>query len=275
MTAKLSRKAQISAWFSRSRSRTDPYSSICAVSSTSGRTSSVIAIATTASRNVISRSNPWSRSRAATAAAYRWPWWRMVRVSSAVRLPTTTPHGRTARRLEWPFLPPTLRAEIEGHCGSPVVEAHSQGAGYTPGFASVLVCEDGVAALREGRVGEGAADVRRVLPRGGAQARAAAGRGARAAAAVDDRARLGRARDRPRPLAGSRTGPGGRPTSTPASTPRAGRRGAHARARPGSASTPSPRSSRRSPTSGGTSRRPAPASPTSTTPPCSRGATPR
>jgi hypothetical protein len=67
----------------------------------------------------------------------------MVRVSSAVRLPTTTPHGRTARRLEWPFLPPGLRSEIEGRCGSPVVEAHSQGAGFTPGFASVLVCEDG------------------------------------------------------------------------------------------------------------------------------------
>ena len=53
------------------------------------------------------------------------------------------PVGRTARRLEWPFLPPTLRAEIEQHCGSPVVEAVSQGAGYTPGFASVLVCDDG------------------------------------------------------------------------------------------------------------------------------------
>ncbi len=53
------------------------------------------------------------------------------------------PVGRTARRLEWPFLPPTLRSEIERHCGSPVVQAVSQGAGYTPGFASVLLCEDG------------------------------------------------------------------------------------------------------------------------------------
>jgi len=53
------------------------------------------------------------------------------------------PAGKTARRLEWPFLPPNLRAYIERKCGSPVVEAESQGAGFTPGFASVLTCEDG------------------------------------------------------------------------------------------------------------------------------------
>jgi hypothetical protein len=53
------------------------------------------------------------------------------------------PTGRTARRLEWPFLPAPLRSAIERRCGSPVVEARSQGAGFTPGFASVLVCEDG------------------------------------------------------------------------------------------------------------------------------------
>ena len=53
------------------------------------------------------------------------------------------PSGRTARRLEWPFLPPNLRAWIERKCGSPVVDAESQGAGFTPGFASVLTCEDG------------------------------------------------------------------------------------------------------------------------------------
>jgi aminoglycoside phosphotransferase (APT) family kinase protein len=58
-------------------------------------------------------------------------------------IPTTIPHGRTARRLEWAHLPPTVRASIEERCGSPVVEAISQGAGFTPGFASVLVCEDG------------------------------------------------------------------------------------------------------------------------------------
>jgi hypothetical protein len=52
-------------------------------------------------------------------------------------------HDRTARRLEWAFLPPNLRAWIERKCGSPVVSAISQTSGFTPGFASVLVCEDG------------------------------------------------------------------------------------------------------------------------------------
>jgi len=61
----------------------------------------------------------------------------------AVRVPTTIPHGRTARRLEWPHLPPQIRALIERRSGSPVVDAASQGAGFTPGFASVLTCEDG------------------------------------------------------------------------------------------------------------------------------------
>ena len=51
--------------------------------------------------------------------------------------------GRTARRLEWAFLPPHLRAYIERRCGSPVLSAISQTSGFTPGFASVLVCEDG------------------------------------------------------------------------------------------------------------------------------------
>lgn len=57
--------------------------------------------------------------------------------------PAQIPHGRTARRLEWPHLPPLVRAVIEHRCGSPVVEAVSQGGGFTPGFASVLVCADG------------------------------------------------------------------------------------------------------------------------------------
>ena len=49
----------------------------------------------------------------------------------------------TARRLEWPMLPPPLRDLIERRCGSPVVEAHTRNRGFTPGFASVLECEDG------------------------------------------------------------------------------------------------------------------------------------
>lgn len=58
-------------------------------------------------------------------------------------IPTTIPHGRTARRLEWPFLPPAVRRAVESRCGSPVVGTESQGAGFTPGFASVLHCADG------------------------------------------------------------------------------------------------------------------------------------
>lgn len=58
-------------------------------------------------------------------------------------IPTTIPHGRTARRLRWPFLPPAVRRAIESRCGSPVVEDDSQDAGFTPGFASVLHCADG------------------------------------------------------------------------------------------------------------------------------------
>ncbi|MDZ5662451.1 phosphotransferase [Nocardioides sp. S-58] len=57
--------------------------------------------------------------------------------------PYPVPHTATARRLEWAFLPTNLRAWIERKCGSPVVRAISQTSGFTPGFASVLVCEDG------------------------------------------------------------------------------------------------------------------------------------
>ena len=53
------------------------------------------------------------------------------------------PRGRTARRLEWAHLPPELRAVIEARCGSPVTRATSQRSGFTPGFASVLLCADG------------------------------------------------------------------------------------------------------------------------------------
>lgn len=56
---------------------------------------------------------------------------------------TPIPHGRTARRLEWPLLPPAIRDLVERRIGAQVVTAESAGAGYTPGFASVLVCADG------------------------------------------------------------------------------------------------------------------------------------
>lgn len=58
-------------------------------------------------------------------------------------IPSPVPRGRTARRLEWAHLPPQVRSRIEERCGSRVVEAVSQGGGFTPGFASVLTCADG------------------------------------------------------------------------------------------------------------------------------------
>ncbi len=57
--------------------------------------------------------------------------------------PYPAPVGRTARRLEWLHLPPALRAEVERRIGTRVAEAVSQTSGFTPGFASVLVGEDG------------------------------------------------------------------------------------------------------------------------------------
>jgi len=60
-----------------------------------------------------------------------------------VHQPSPIPHGRTARRLEWAHLPPAVRSEIERRCGARVVSASSQKGGFTPGFASVLECEDG------------------------------------------------------------------------------------------------------------------------------------
>lgn len=53
------------------------------------------------------------------------------------------PAGQTARRLQWHFLPAPVRELVAAHCGSPIVSAESRNAGYTPGFASVLTCEDG------------------------------------------------------------------------------------------------------------------------------------
>lgn len=53
-------------------------------------------------------------------------------------LASPLPHGRTANRLTWPFLPPDLRAAIEARLGGAVVDAVSQDAGFTPGFASIL-----------------------------------------------------------------------------------------------------------------------------------------
>jgi hypothetical protein len=53
------------------------------------------------------------------------------------------PHGRTALRLEWKFLPREVRALVEDELGSPVVRAESRTSGFTPGFASILTGADG------------------------------------------------------------------------------------------------------------------------------------
>jgi hypothetical protein len=53
------------------------------------------------------------------------------------------PYGRTARRLEWAHLPPTVRGVIEGRLGSKVVMTESRTGGFTPGFASLVVSAAG------------------------------------------------------------------------------------------------------------------------------------
>lgn len=57
------------------------------------------------------------------------------------------PHGRTALRLEWKFLPREVRALVEDELGSPVVKAESRTSGFTPGFASILTAADGTQAF--------------------------------------------------------------------------------------------------------------------------------
>ncbi len=57
------------------------------------------------------------------------------------------PHGRTAQRLDWKFLPKEVRALVEDELGSPVVKAESRTSGFTPGFASVVTGADGSSAF--------------------------------------------------------------------------------------------------------------------------------
>lgn len=57
------------------------------------------------------------------------------------------PHGRTALRLDWKFLPKEVRALVEDELGSPVVSADSRTSGFTPGFASVVTAADGSQAF--------------------------------------------------------------------------------------------------------------------------------
>jgi hypothetical protein len=57
--------------------------------------------------------------------------------------PTLVPVGRTARRIEWAHLPPGVRRAVEARLGSPVADARSCTAGFTPGLASVLTTDEG------------------------------------------------------------------------------------------------------------------------------------
>ena len=53
------------------------------------------------------------------------------------------PHGHTAVRLGWKFLPAEVRSLVEHQLGGTVVGAVSQDGGFTPGFASVLTTDTG------------------------------------------------------------------------------------------------------------------------------------
>src|SRR3569832_977362 len=64
-------------------------------------------------------------------------------VPLGMRAVPEVPHGRTAMRLEWQFLPKEISAIVEDELGSPVVAADSRSGGFTPGFASVLTGENG------------------------------------------------------------------------------------------------------------------------------------
>ena len=71
------------------------------------------------------------------------------------------PHGRTAHRLSWPYLPAYLREVVEQRLGSSVVDAASRDAGFTPGFASVLTGADGSRLFVKAASKQAQADVAR------------------------------------------------------------------------------------------------------------------
>lgn len=58
-------------------------------------------------------------------------------------IPLRAPTGATAQRPLWHDLPDRVRGIIEDAAGSPVREAISQGGGFTSGFASRLLLDDG------------------------------------------------------------------------------------------------------------------------------------
>jgi hypothetical protein len=67
----------------------------------------------------------------------------MARMSELPAYGEVVPFGHTALRMPWTYLPPGVRSEVARRTGSKVVDAESRDAGFTPGVASVLTCEDG------------------------------------------------------------------------------------------------------------------------------------
>lgn len=58
-------------------------------------------------------------------------------------LPLAVPVAGSAVRPHWSDLPVSVRTRVEQALGAEVVEARSQGSGFTPGFASRLRLADG------------------------------------------------------------------------------------------------------------------------------------
>ncbi|SDD03278.1 Ser/Thr protein kinase RdoA involved in Cpx stress response, MazF antagonist [Sanguibacter gelidistatuariae] len=69
---------------------------------------------------------------------------------SAVGSQAGTPDYQTAQRPSWSALPPAVRSEVEARCGSAVVSAATQSAGFTPGLACRLTLADGTGVFLKG-----------------------------------------------------------------------------------------------------------------------------
>lgn len=54
------------------------------------------------------------------------------------------PHGMTAQRPSWVDLPADVKRQVDELCGAHVVTATACGGGFTPGFAAVVRCENGL-----------------------------------------------------------------------------------------------------------------------------------
>ncbi len=147
----------------------------------------------------------------------------VVRAAPAYAFPAGRGHARawrgrfsrpSARMAAWPVPPHRSATPRAGSSGTschrrsatsssaaaapPSSTAHTRNRGFTPGFASVLECEDGSRHFVKAASLRAQGDLRRGLPRGGAQAGGAARRRTGTAAAVVLRRRVGRARHRSR-----------------------------------------------------------------------------